>query len=71
MLVAALARMRSVEAKIGLEEAFGFDNVNARRAVASALAAGVTPRARELLERGAQVDEDVHVRRICAAVLRG
>ena len=71
VLVAALARMRSEEAKRGIEDAFGFDNVHARRAVASALAAGVTPRAQELLERGAQVDEDVHVRRICAAVLRG
>jgi HEAT repeat protein len=71
MLVAALARTRSAPAKVAIEEAFGFENVNARRAVASALAAGVTPRARELLERGAQVDEDVHVRRICAAVLRG
>ncbi len=71
VLVAALARMRSADARVGIEDAFGFDNVQARRAVASALAAGVTPHARELLERGAQVDEDEHVRRICAAVLRG
>ncbi len=71
VLVAALARMRTAEARSGIEEAFSFDNVHARRAVASALAAGVTPRAHELLERGAQVDQDLHVRRICAAVLRG
>ncbi len=71
VLVAALARMRSAEAKAGIEDAFAFDNVHARRAVASALAAGITPRARELLERGAQIDEDIHVRRICAAILGG
>jgi HEAT repeat protein len=71
MLVAALARIGTADAQVAIEAAFAFDNVHARRAVASALAAGVTPRAHALLERAAQVDEDVHVRRICAAVLRG
>jgi HEAT repeat protein len=71
VLVGALAKMRSDAAKVAIEEAFTFESVFARRAVASALAAGVTPRARELLERGAQLDADDHVRRICAAVLKG
>jgi HEAT repeat protein len=71
VLVGALARMRSAAAKVAIEEAFTFESVFARRAVASALAAGVTPRARELLERGAQLDADDHVRRICTAVLKG
>jgi hypothetical protein len=69
-LVGVLARMRRPEAQLALEHAFSLENVHARRAVAPALAPDLTPRGRELLERGAQRDPDEHVRRICAAVLR-
>jgi HEAT repeat protein len=71
VIVSALARLRRADATAALEEAFGFDNEVARRAVVPALAALRTPSARKLLERGSLADPDAQVRQICAAVLSG
>jgi len=68
-IVSALARLRRPEASAALEDAFAFDNVFARRAIAPALAAQRTGSARRLLERGSTVDPDAQVRQICTAVL--
>ncbi len=69
MLVSALARMRQAEALAGLEDAFSFDNVFARRAVAPALAALGAPSSRRLLEKAVEDDVDQLVRRVSAAYL--
>jgi|CZKU01.1.fsa_nt_gi HEAT repeat protein len=71
ILVGVLARMRRPEAQLALEHAFALENVHARRAVAPALSPDITPRGRALLEQGAKSDPDEHVRRLCAAILRG
>ena len=71
LVVSALARLRRSDASAALEEAFGFDNELARRAIAPALAALRTPSARKLLERASSADPDAQVRQICAAVLSG
>jgi len=71
LVVSALARLRRGDATAALEEAFGFENELARRAIAPALAALRTPSARKLLERASSVDPDAQVRQICAAVLSG
>ena len=71
ILVGVLARMRHAESQLALEQAFALENVHARRAVVPALVPDITPRGRVLLERGARSDPDEHVRRLCAAVLRG
>ena len=52
-----------------LEEAFGFDNVYARRAVVPALAAAGTSAAKKLLDAAVTLDADVHVRRMAGAYL--
>lgn len=70
LLVAALARMRRPSSQAALASALGFENVHARRAAASALAALGTPEAREALLRAGGADPDPDVRRICAAVVR-
>lgn len=70
LLVAALARMRRPSSQAALAAALSFDNVHARRAAASALAALGTPEAREALVRAGSADPDPDVRRICAAVIR-
>ncbi|MBV9945873.1 MAG: HEAT repeat domain-containing protein [Myxococcales bacterium] len=69
LLVSALARMRLPEAATAMEVAFELENPIARRALAPALAASPSRRARALLERAASSDSDPDVRRTCAAVL--
>jgi HEAT repeat protein len=71
LVVSALARLRRSDASAALEDAFGFENELARRAIAPALAALRTPSARKLLERASSADPDAQVRQICAAVLSG
>lgn len=70
LLVSALMRMRRPGSQAAIAAALGFDNVHARRAAASALAAIGTAEAREALIRAGSADPDVDVRRICAAVER-
>ena len=70
LLVAALARMRRPSSQAALAAALTFENVHARRAAASALAALGTPEAREAIVRAGTGDPDPDVRRICAAVTR-
>lgn len=69
LLVAALMRMRRPSSQAAIAAALAFDNVHARRAAASALAALATPEAREALARAGTVDPDPDVRRICAAAV--
>ncbi len=71
LLVAALTRMRRPSSQAALASALSFENVHARRAAASALAAIGTVEAREALVRAGGADPDADVRRICAAVARG
>jgi HEAT repeat protein len=68
VLVFALLRMRRPSSQAALAAALTQDNVHARRAAASALAALGTQQAREALARAGSVDPDVEVRRLCAAV---
>lgn len=70
LLVAALARMRRPSSQAALASALSFENVHARRAAASALAAIGTAEARDALLRAGAADPDADVRRICAAVAR-
>jgi HEAT repeat protein len=70
LLVAALTRMRRPSSQAALAAALTFENVHARRAAASALAAIGTPEARDALVRAAGADPDPDVRRICAAIER-
>lgn len=70
LLVAALARMRRPSSQAAIAAALSGDNVHARRAAASALAAIGTPEAREALTRAGAADPDPDVRRICNAVAR-
>ena len=70
LVVAALTRMRRPSSQAAIASALGFENVSARRAAASALAALGTPEAREALIRAGTADPDPDVRRICAAVSR-
>lgn len=69
LFVAALTRMRRPSSQAAIAAALGFDNVNARRAAASALAATGTPEAHDALQR-ASSDPDAVVRRICATLHR-
>lgn len=69
LYVAALARMRRPSSQAALASSLASDNVNARRAAASALAALSTAEAREALVRAGTTDPDPDVRRICATVL--
>ncbi len=66
-LVEALLRMRRVNGNAAAESALHFDNVNARRAAATALANVENAAAREALAQAAAADTDPEVRRICAA----
>lgn len=68
-LVSALSRARRTDTAAALEEAFGFDNVYARRAIVPALAAAATSAARKLLDTAVISDADVHVRRMAGAYL--
>jgi HEAT repeat protein len=70
VLVAALARMRRPSSQAALASALSFENVHARRAAASALAAIGTVEARDALVRAGSADPDADVRRICATVAR-
>ncbi|MEA2751718.1 MAG: hypothetical protein QOI41_5861 [Myxococcales bacterium] len=70
VLVAALTRMRRPSSQAALASALSFENVHARRAAASALAAIGTDEARDALVRAGSADPDADVRRICAAVAR-
>lgn len=70
LLVSALTRMGGPSSQAAIAAAMTFDNVHARRAAASALAAIGTPEARDALIRGGSADPDADVRRICAAVAR-
>jgi HEAT repeat protein len=70
VLVAALTRMRRPSSQAALASALSFENVHARRAAASALAAIGTAEARDALVRAGSADPDADVRRICAAVAR-
>lgn len=70
LLVAALTRMRRPSSQAAIAAALTFENVHARRAAASALAAIGTPEARDALLRAGAADPDPDVRRICAAVAR-
>lgn len=69
-LVAALARMRRPSSQAAIGAALTMDNVNARRAAATALAAMGTAEAREWLTRSGVADPDADVRRIAAAAAR-
>lgn len=71
LLVASLTRMRRPSSQAAIAAALTFENVHARRAAASALAAIGTPEARDALMRAGSMDPDPDVRRICAAVARG
>jgi HEAT repeat protein len=68
--VAALIRMRRPSSQAALASALSFDNVHARRAAASGLAAIGTPEAREAVLRAGRVDPDHDVRQITAAIAR-
>lgn len=70
VLVAALTRMRRPSSQAAIGAALTSENVHARRAAASALAAIGTVEAREALVRAGTADPDPDVRRICAAVAR-
>jgi HEAT repeat protein len=70
LLVAALTRMRRPSSQAAIAAALTFENVHARRAAASALAAIGTPEARDALVFAGSADPDPDVRRICAAVAR-
>ncbi|MDB4941285.1 MAG: lyase HEAT-like repeat protein [Labilithrix sp.] len=70
ILVATLMRMRRASSQAAIGAALGFDNVHARRAAASALAAIGTPEAKEALVRAGSADPDADVRRICATASR-
>ena len=69
LFVAALTRMRRPSSQAAIAAALGFDNVNARRAAAAALAATGTPEAHDALRRAAS-DPDPVVRRLCATLHR-
>jgi HEAT repeat protein len=66
-LVEALLRMRGPNGGAAAEAVLQLDNVDARRAAASALVHVHTAAAREAIARAAEVDPDPEVRRICAA----
>jgi HEAT repeat protein len=67
LIVSALARIRSGEATLALEEAFTSKDVTVRRAVAPALATMRSSSSRALLSRAASEDSDPRVREIGAA----
>jgi HEAT repeat protein len=69
LIVSALARMRSGEATLALEEAFASKDVTVRRAVAPALATMRTSSSRALLSRAASEDPDPRVRELGAAAI--
>lgn len=69
LLVSALARMRTADAEAALVDAFGFDNVFARRASAAALGTLRNKGARALLEVASVNDPDREVRHVCLAAL--
>ncbi len=69
LVVSALARMRRAEAEAALVDAFAFDNVYTRRAIAAALGTLRPGPSRALLEAAAVGDADREVRHICLAAL--
>ncbi len=70
-LVAALTRMNRAQGRAAVVSLLESENVFARRAAASALAATATKEARSALAHGAETDSDEEVRQMCLAALRG
>jgi HEAT repeat protein len=68
-LVSVLAHDGSRAARAALDAAFESSNVAARRAAARALSVALDDSARASLARGANLDPDPEVRRICAAAM--
>jgi HEAT repeat protein len=67
-LIEALSRMRRANATAAIEAALHLDNVDARRAAATALAALGTTAARQALGEAAAMDADSEVRRIASGL---
>jgi HEAT repeat protein len=68
-LLSVLAQADSRAARAALDTAFESSNVAARRAAARVLSVTMDDSARASLARGANLDADAEVRRICAAAM--
>jgi HEAT repeat protein len=69
LLTAALARMRTAEARVGLMQAMASPSVATRKSAAAVLGTFRTGDALEALRHAADNDADPQVRRICAVLL--